>query len=203
MKIYLVRHGETQWNFVKKIQGITDIPLNEYGRELAQKTAIGLAHIPFTKIISSPLDRALETAKIITSTRDLPIITDKRIQEISFGEYEGLVFKGPDRNVVDNNIDVFFTNPEAYVCPKDGESILSLQERTKSFITDLIEDASLEKDTILITSHGAAIRGMLSAIKQTPISRFWEGGVHQNCAVTLIEVVDQTPVILEEGRIYY
>ena len=61
MKIYFVRHGETIWNKEKKIQGQSDIPLNEYGRELAYVTANALQDIPFDIVYSSPLIRAKET----------------------------------------------------------------------------------------------------------------------------------------------
>ena len=60
MKLYLVRHGETDWNKVKKIQGQVDIPLNQFGKRLAEETAEGLRDIPFDLCISSPLSRAHE-----------------------------------------------------------------------------------------------------------------------------------------------
>ena len=65
MKLYLVRHGETDWNKVKRIQGQVDIPLNQFGKRLAEETAEGLRDIPFDLCISSPLSRAHETARII------------------------------------------------------------------------------------------------------------------------------------------
>lgn len=64
MKLYLVRHGETDWNKVKRIQGQVDIPLNQFGKRLAEETAEGLRDIPFDLCISSPLSRAHETARI-------------------------------------------------------------------------------------------------------------------------------------------
>ena len=89
MKLYLVRHGETDWNKQKRIQGQVDIPLNAFGRSLAKKTAEGLKSIPFDVCYSSPLGRAEETARLILNERDVPIITDNRIMEMAFGEYEG------------------------------------------------------------------------------------------------------------------
>lgn len=87
MKLYLVRHGETDWNKVKKIQGQVDIPLNQFGKRLAEETAEGLRDIPFDLCISSPLSRAHETARIILYGKDIPIIKDARIEEMAFGEY--------------------------------------------------------------------------------------------------------------------
>ena len=65
-----------------------DIPLNQFGKHLAEETAEGLHDIPFDLCISSPLSRAYETARIILEGRDVPIITDARIEEMAFGEYE-------------------------------------------------------------------------------------------------------------------
>ena len=65
MKLYLIRHGETDYNKMKRNQGQIDIPLNEYGRELARKTREGLAEVPFDLCLCSPLSRARETAEII------------------------------------------------------------------------------------------------------------------------------------------
>lgn len=69
MKLYLIRHGETDWNKEFKIQGSSDIELNEYGRELAFITREGLRHIPFDIAYTSPLKRAKETAEIILGGR--------------------------------------------------------------------------------------------------------------------------------------
>ena len=78
MKLYLVRHGETDWNKVKRIQGQVDIPLNQFGKRLAEETAEGLRDIPFDLCISSPLSRAHETARIILYGKDIPIMPELR-----------------------------------------------------------------------------------------------------------------------------
>ena len=74
MRLYLIRHGETEYNKLKKNQGQIDIPLNEYGRELARKTGEGLADVPFDLCFCSPLSRAKETAELILVGRNVPII---------------------------------------------------------------------------------------------------------------------------------
>ena len=89
MKLYLVRHGQTPWNKVHRNQGRSDIPLNEYGRELAAVTGKGLEDVPFDLCFTSPLKRAKETAMLILEGRNIPIVEDERLIEISFGDYEG------------------------------------------------------------------------------------------------------------------
>ena len=71
MNIYVIRHGETDWNAGRRIQGRSDIPLNEKGRQLAKVTAEALKDIVFGAAYSSPLKRAMETARIILRDRDI------------------------------------------------------------------------------------------------------------------------------------
>ena len=108
MKIYMMRHGETDWNIIKRLQGRSDIPLNEEGRRLARVTAEALADIPFTRIYTSPLLRAKETAMIIKGNRDIPVIEEERIQEISFGVYEGLICAEDNYTIPDPDFINFF-----------------------------------------------------------------------------------------------
>ena len=89
MKIYLVRHGETEWNKEYRLQGQADTRLNDYGRELAEITAEALKEIPFDVIYHSPLSRAEETAVILKRDRKIDIIADERLKEMSFGIAEG------------------------------------------------------------------------------------------------------------------
>ena len=90
MRLYMVRHGETDWNKAKKVQGRADIPLNAYGRELAEKTAEGLRGISFDLAYTSPLSRAKETAQIVLQGRKIPLIEEPQIQEICFGVMKAL-----------------------------------------------------------------------------------------------------------------
>lgn len=90
MKIYLIRHGETSWNTLGRLQGRTDIELNENGIRLAKITGEKLKDVHFDLAIASPLKRAYETAGLVLGDRNIPILTDERIEEISFGEWEGL-----------------------------------------------------------------------------------------------------------------
>ena len=96
MKIYILRHGTTEWNNKRLIQGQTDIPLDEFGILMAKETGKGLNKkgIKFDRVYSSPLSRAYETAKIIlkscTLENNIPaIITDDRLKELSFGFMDG------------------------------------------------------------------------------------------------------------------
>lgn len=203
MKLYIIRHGETDWNAGKRLQGRTDIELNSEGKRLAKITSDALADVPFTRIYTSPLKRAYETALLIKRDRDIPIIKEERIIEISFGEYEGLSYSKDNYTVKDLQFMNFFENPKEYNPPKDAESIDELCARTSDFLEKLVHNKNMEDEVILISTHGAALRGILSSIYGIGREDFWNGGVHRNCAVTIVDVQNGITSVLEEGKIYY
>ena len=92
MIVYLMRHGETDWNKARRLQGQSDIALNENGIDLARKTAAGLKGVTFDRVFSSPLKRALMTAQIIAAESGCAVETDDRLKEINFGPSEGECF---------------------------------------------------------------------------------------------------------------
>ena len=90
MKIFVTRHGQTEWNALGKIQGRKDIELNEIGREQAEMTRKKLMNEKIDLIISSSLKRAKETAEIINKEFNVEILEDKRLVERGFGDFEGI-----------------------------------------------------------------------------------------------------------------
>lgn len=203
MKLYLVRHGETDQNKVKCLQGRSDIELNEYGRELARKTAEGLKDVDFEMIFTSPLKRARETAEIIKRDRNIPLITEERIQEISFGAYEGLCYGKEQYSIPDPDFMNFFNKPECYETPPAGESFEEILMRTGDFLRELAAKAEYRNKVILLSTHGCALKALLANARNTPLAQFWGEGVHKNCAVSLIEIKDGKTEVLEDGRLYY
>lgn len=202
MKLYLVRHGITDWNARKKIQGQVDIPLNETGRDLARKTAEGLRGVRFDQCISSPLCRAKETARIILGERNVNILDEPRIMEMAFGDYEGKCCSREGWELPEG-FHKFFEDPAGYEAPRGGESFADVKRRTGEFLEELYRKKEYQGMNLLITTHGAALAGLLNNIKKEPLSRYWGDGVHRNCAVTEVEVKDCEPKILSENVIYY
>ena len=108
MLIYIVRHGLTEWNKLKKLQGAADVPLAKEGILLAEKTGEALRNVKFDICFTSPLSRAKQTAEYVLGKRDVPIIPDKRIQEIDFGVLEGDQVRDADGNYIDPQIEKGF-----------------------------------------------------------------------------------------------
>ncbi len=203
MKIYLIRHGETDQNKCKCLQGRSDIELNEYGRELARKTAEGLKDIPFDIIFTSPLKRARETAEIIRGKREIPLVLEERIQEISFGEYEGLCYGKENYSIPDKDFMNFFNEPQDYKTPPGGESLEEVITRTGEFLQEILQKEMYKDKNILLSTHGCALKACLANINGSLLAEFWGEGVHKNCAVSLIEVKEGKVVVTEDGKLYY
>lgn len=198
MRLYMMRHGETDWNKKHLWQGRTDIPLNENGRYVAELTREGLKQIPFDVAYCSPLCRAKETAEIILQGRDIELIVDERIIEMGFGPFEGR-----DMREATEETKTFFQHPEQYQVPEGAERFEEVLEREKSFLDELRTNPNYKDSNILIATHGAALRGLVAVIQNKPISKYWEGGVHKNCGITIVEVKDDVYEILEEAIILY
>lgn len=204
MKLYFVRHGETDWNLARRVQGHSDIPLNEYGRYLARETAKGLRDVPFDLAYTSPLIRARETAELILAGREIPIIEDENIKELGFGVNEGMCISGEHKAPQTDEFNKFFTDTAHYVPAEGAESVQALLKRTGEFLQGLYHDANLQDKTILISSHGAALTGLLNNIKgRLDVAEFWKDRVPANCAVTIVEVKDSVPQITVENQVYY
>lgn len=201
MKIYLVRHGETEWNKEYRLQGQSDTRLNDYGRELAVITAEALKDIPFDVIFHSPLNRAEETAVILKRDRKIEMIADERLKEMSFGTAEGghiLVIKNNSEDPMYN----FLKHPGKYIPPENGERFEEVYARTGAFIRDMILPLEEKYENVLIVAHGAVNRTILNAIAGIPVSDFWNIRL-KNCAVSIIDLTDGKLTLEQEGDIYY
>ena len=201
MKIYLVRHGETDWNKMGRLQGQCDVQLNEYGISLAEKTADGLAGVPFDAAFSSPLCRAAETARIILGKRNTPLYLDDRLKEIGFG-----VMEAADYNLARQNkehpVYKFFQTPVDYQPPEGGESFEQLYARSAEFLREKILPLEGKLETVLIVGHGAMNRSILNPLAGVPLEDFWRIAM-PNCAVSLLSLESGRFIILEESRVYY
>lgn len=201
MKIYLVRHGETDWNKEGKLQGQCDVPLNKYGISLAEKTAEGLADVPFDAAFSSPLCRAEETAKIILGKRNTPLYLDDRLKEIGFGVMEAADYTQAKQDK-GHPIYKFFKAPADYRPPERGESFQQLYDRSEEFLRKKILPLEGKLETVLIIGHGALNRSILNPLAGVPLEDFWQIGM-PNCSVSLLSLEGGIFTILEEGRVYY
>ncbi|WP_456155733.1 alpha-ribazole phosphatase [Veillonella sp.] len=168
--LYIVRHGETEWNKIGKYQGITDVPLNENGIAQAKACGNALKDVHFDRILSSDLSRALVTAETIRGSRQLEITTDERLREINFGDWEKLLFSEIEDRWP-GLIDQMYRRPDIVKVP-NGESFQEVQDRAWSAVSDFLNKNN-EDETILITCHGGTIRTILCKLLDISISHCW------------------------------
>lgn len=189
MVVYFIRHGETDFNKKSLIQGRIDIPLNETGIRQAQMAAeyFRKRKVCFDRVYSSPLVRAVKTASVVSGWEMQDIRTDVRVQELAFGTAEGMDFHTLPENVMN-----LFTRPAAYVPPEGAEPLDELQDRCQSFLDELAELPEREPDVqmVLVATHGAALRGILSCLDRCPLEKFWKKGLY-NCCVVKAQMKDR------------
>ncbi len=182
--LYIIRHGRTDWNDKKKLQGRTDIPLNDEGREMARRARDEYRNVNFDVCYCSPLIRAKETAEILLEGRDIPVITDSRLAEMCFGTYEGIEnsFAVPDCP-----INTFFLAPERYTEPVEGaESIEELFSRTGEFLREIVYPQLDQGKDVLIVGHGAMNCSIVCQVRELPVKDFWSAGI-ENCRLMTLE----------------
>lgn len=201
MILYIIRHGETEWNKVKRMQGQTDIPLAEEGIRLAKITGENMRRLPMDFIISSPLTRARQTAELVRGERDIPILLDRRIIEISFGDWEGEQILESQKLHPDFR-EQFYHDPMHCMRPPNGETFPDVCKRTADFYQSLRKTPEYENAKILISTHGAAGRCLLANFYDDK-EDIWRGGVPANCSVCILEVKDGKETILEKDKIFY
>ena len=147
MKLYVARHGQTQWNAENKICGRTDLPLTEEGLRQARALAEKVKDLGIDHIISSPMIRALDMAKIVSEKCGAPITLDDRLMEQNYGIYDGKDRKDPG----------FLAN-KRHFCVRypGGESMMQMAARLYPLLDEIKRDYAGK--TVLLTCHGAVCR---------------------------------------------
>ena len=186
-EIYLVRHGETDWNNDGRFQGHVNIPLNEKGKIQAQEAYEKLKAINFDLIYSSDLERAAETARIINAYREIPIRYDQRLRERDAGKYSGLTLseiakiKGVDLTI------------SKYVSDDILEGIEPLSQLI-SRVTEFIDHLMNSKfKRCLIIGHGGSLSIIASNLTGIPFKEM----MFRNCGIKKV-IMEDSNALLEE-----
>ncbi len=178
MKLFLVRHGQTDLNKVRRYQGRIDVPLNETGIGQAKKLASRLSSEQFDKIYTSPLSRAQQTAGIIHNGSSVDITKLEDLVEMDFGRLEGKTYKEIIEIYPDWNPAVFdFTFA-------GGENLESLAIRIQFFV-DMLKKLD-ETSNILVVTHSGCLRIILCLLLDIDINKWW----HFKIDVASLTVVD-------------
>lgn len=204
MYIYIIRHGETDWNKQGILQGSTDIPLNAYGIEMAEKTSAGLKkeNIVFDRIFSSPYLRARTTAEIIAKDLNCAVTIAPQLREMCFGKYEGHKVSEFQTDPEYTEINKFFYDPAHYRSEGDAESFEEVFARIQAFLTDSILPLENTCENVLLVCHGALIRALICHVNKMSLAAYWD--IHlPNCGIKLAKVENGRITMADEDCVYY
>jgi broad specificity phosphatase PhoE len=165
MLVYLIRHGQTDYNAEGRIQGWLEVPLNAEGRIQADKLARRLASKPISTVYASPLSRAADTGRAIAEARKAPLIIDERLREYHMGEWGGKTVAelSADFNALEHG--------DAEIHPPGGETAQQMRERVDAFLRDALERHTEHDDRIAVVSHGGTLGSMIGAMLKMSAAR--------------------------------
>ena len=189
MKIYVTRHGQTDYNKKGMMQGRSDIPLNEVGIAQATERRKMLGDIKFDAVYSSPLIRAVKTAQIIGNVPEEEIIKDERIIEASFGKYELMNYYGTGIPMM-----LYWSFPELFKAPEGVETIQEMIDRTSSFLKELEQK---DYENVLVACHGGIIRPIRGYLENKKSGIIWRPRP-KNCEIFVYESIDGKHRLVED-----
>ncbi len=187
MKIYFARHGQTDWNIQRKVQGATDIPLNETGLLQARQLSERLQeeHIDLEKIYTSRQIRAVQTAQIVNEQYHVGYEIVNGLEEMSLGDFEGHTWEEIEA-LYSKELEYWNANRRYHRSP-NGESYQIVMERVRGALEYILaqHDTSSDKD-LLIISHGAVILTLLMMKQNIPFD-----------GIPKIAVENATPIMFD------
>ena len=192
-RILLVRHGETDWNRIHRLQGRSDLPLNQKGRDQACALALGLKDQTLTAIYSSPLARAVETANLVKVFHpSVPLFEEEGLAEMNLGEFEGME---AGRWLVEHAdfIKSWRETPASVRMP-GGENLQEVQARAIHTLERIVKLYPMES-TLLLCSHNFVNRTILCYALKIPLDRFRE--IQQETAALNVLYLQGEQLIVE------
>ena len=177
MKIWIARHGQTDLNRDKRMQGLTDCPLNEKGIMQARQSRKNIGDVYFDAVYASPLERARVTGSIIGNVGLSEVIVDERLIETDFGRYEKCKYylMGPAMTL-------YWMFPKVFPVPDTVETLDSMKARASSFLREL---ESRDYENVLVAGHGGIMRALCGYLDEAPDGLHWERA--KNCEIRVYE----------------
>jgi len=196
LKIYITRHGETEWNMERRMQGWKNSDLTENGIKNAKNLGEYLQNVNFHSIYSSPLKRAADTAKYIRGMKNTKIIINEDFKEMNFGLWEGMTGDELTKQYP-KEYENFLQKPQLFKS-FGGENFTEFVQRVKRGLYSVIENNN-DKDNILIVAHAVVIKTIMKIVKGYGIEDLWSLPFINGTSITILEVKDENIKILLEG----
>jgi broad specificity phosphatase PhoE len=164
--VFLLRHGETAWNKLGRVMGRSQVPLGDDGIQQIKKIAPLVATLKLDAIYTSPLRRAVQTAKVVAAGTKLPICKNEGLNEIAFGAWTGRHFD----DLIDDELYRSFIKSPAKTLLPGGETISDVQRRGLKVINEAAE--KVPGGRFLLVSHGDVIRAVLCHYMKLPLNEY-------------------------------
>jgi broad specificity phosphatase PhoE len=181
-RLWLVRHGQTDWNLQGRYQGQADPPMNAAGWDQARMLVPLLAGIPIAAIYSSDLQRAVDTASVVADHLGLPVMRHAGLREVRLGRWEGMLFTDIQAEYADEWLDR--QRDPLHARPPEGESLAEVAERV-SAAADAIARAHPGAD-VLIVAHGLSLATLLCRGRGLPLAQAYDL-VPDNACIETVE----------------
>lgn len=195
-RLYFLRHGQTTWNADgNRYAGASDVPLTEIGIQQAKQAASHLRDLSFDAVYCSGLSRARETAKLALDGRDLPIVSDPRLNEMNYGEWEGKthaeILAEPGNHWHD-----WVADPDAWRPGGNGELASELVARVTAFLYDVLQPGN----TVLAVAHHTTGRLLIAHLMEMPLANYRRLQL-DNASLSLFERSDRGDIVQFINRI--
>jgi broad specificity phosphatase PhoE len=189
--IYLIRHGQTDWNKEKIFRGRVDVPLNEHGKKEARALSRHLEYVRATAVYASPLSRAFETAEILARPHSLKVKRDEGLIDMDYGKWQGL----PDaqaREQFPGTHHLWHENPQRVKFP-GGESLAMVRKRALASLDSI--SLKNPEGTVFVVAHRVVTKLLMASALGLSNSAFWK--IRQdNCAYNIIELSESGATVL-------
>ena len=182
-KLYITRHGETEWNIERRMQGRLDSPLTLKGKEQAAALGKRLASVRLDAVYSSTAPRAVATAEIAIAGRLIQQHQHAGLCEYAIGEWEGKTMEEL-KSSEPANFDSFINHPDKFIPPAGAETFSQLQRRLAVTLGELA--AKYEGKTLLLVAHGVVMRCLRAYLLNVPIEKVWHEA-YKPTALSILE----------------
>ncbi len=184
MRIHLIRHGQTDWNKEKRVQGHSESSLSSEGRSQARALAPALAEYGISHVYCSPSARTRETAALLFETSEVTISFHDELREIFLGPWEGHLQSDIKERYPDA-FDAFWHRPHEFSL-EGAEQFSNVLMRAHRMLASILAKPAAQE--VAIVSHGVWIKALLSDLDARPLARLWDPPVMHNCAHSILSV---------------
>lgn len=195
--LYIVRHGQTEWNIQKRMKGHQDSSLSELGELQAKWLHEKLGNIYFDTIYASSSLRTVRTAEIIRGNREKPIIASDKFKEINLGKWEGQIQENVEKEDPER-FQSFWKTPHLFK-GNNGESFVDVQNRVLPELKEIIDNQV--GANILVVTHTVVVKTIMSHFEGRPLSDIWNPPYIHPACLCQVEIEEDKPTIRLHGDI--